>query len=85
MIPICLHACGAEGTFDALSLARELQAVVGAANPVLLVAAEVKRSASVRAELVDQADLALGVAECKQLLAEDLYPHLRAVRFGNFA
>ena len=40
-------------------------------------------SAAVRAELVDQADLALGVAERQQLLAENLHAHLRAVRLGD--
>ena len=37
-----------------------------------------------RAELVDQADAALGVAEGDQLLAHQLDPHRRAVRLGQF-
>jgi hypothetical protein len=58
--------------------------VVSAADAVLLITAEKERSAAVRAELVDEADLAIGVAEREQLLAEHLGAHLRAVRLGAF-
>jgi hypothetical protein len=70
---------------DAPAIARELEAVVGAPDAVFLVAAEVERSAAVRAEFVDQADLALGIAKREQLLAEDRHAHLRAIGIGDFA
>ncbi len=38
-----------------------------------------------RAELVDKAGAALGVAEGDELLAEDLRAHRRAVGFGDLA
>ena len=38
-----------------------------------------------RAELLDQADAALGVAERHQVLAEQADAHRRAVRFGDLA
>src|SRR5262249_55441388 len=57
---------------DALPVDRKLQTVIGAADAVLLVAAEVKRGAAVRAEFIDEPDLALGVTEGEQLLAENL-------------
>src|SRR3984893_4802912 len=59
--------------------------MVGAADAVFLVSAKVQRSATVGAELVDQADLAFGIAKREQLLTEDLHTHLRAIRLGNLA
>ena len=38
-----------------------------------------------RAEFVDQSGLAFGVAERKQLLAENLHPDLGTVGLGNFS
>ncbi len=64
---------------DAAAVAGEFEPVVGAADAVLLVAAEEQRSAAVRAELVDQPDLAVAVAEREQLLAHDLDAHLRVI------
>ena len=49
--------------FDALPGMVVFPAVIGAAQPVLLVAAEPERDAAMRAELVDQAVASLGVAE----------------------
>ena len=60
-----------------------LPAVVGAADAALLDVAEPERGAAVRAELVDQAVLALGVAERDQALGEDLHAHGRAVVLGQ--
>ena len=65
---------------DALAVARELQPVIGATNAVLFIAAEEQRGAAMRAELVDQANLAVGVTKRQELFAEDLNPHLRSVR-----
>src|SRR5260370_15872544 len=59
--------------------------MVGAADAVFLVSPKVQRSATVRAELVDQADLAFGSAKREQLLAEDPHTHLRAIRLGDLA
>ena len=53
----------------------ELPAVVDAAQPALLVAAEEERGAAVRAELVEQPDPALRVAEGHQVLAQQLHAH----------
>jgi hypothetical protein len=63
----------------------ELQPMIGAAEAVLLVAAEIERRAAVRAEFVDKADLPRGVAKRQKLLAEDLHALLRPVRLGNLA
>jgi hypothetical protein len=70
---------------DALAGDVVLPAVVRAAQATFLVATEEQRHAAMRAELVDQADAALRVAERDQLLAEDLHPHRRAVGLGHFA
>jgi len=52
---------------DALPVNRELEAMIGAADAVLLVAAEVERRTAVRAEFIDQPDLAVAVAKGKEL------------------
>src|SRR5262245_757227 len=70
---------------DALSVDRELQAVVGAADAVFLVAAEVEGRTAVGAEFIDQPDLAVAVAKGNELLAEDLRAHRRTIRRGDFA
>lgn len=72
------------GNVDAFAGAGEFQAVIGAADAVLLVAAEIERDAAVRAELVDEADLAVGVAKCEEFLAENLHAHLRTIGFRDF-
>ncbi len=56
-------------------------AVIGAAQPPFLVAAEPERHAAVGAELVDQTVLAVAVAEGEQPLRQDLHPHRRAIVF----
>ena len=58
----------------------ELPAVVDAAQPALLVAAEEERGATVRAVGGHQPDGALGVAEGDQVLAEQ--PHLLGLAVG---
>ena len=64
--------------FDALAGMVVFPAVIGAAQPVLLVAAEPERDAAMRAEFVDQAVASLGVAEGEQPLGQELHPHRRA-------
>src|SRR5438105_7216559 len=64
---------------DALAGHVVLPAVIRTAQPVLLVAPEPERYAAVRAELVDESQPVLRVAERDQALAEDLHPHRRAV------
>src|SRR5262249_58775345 len=59
---------------DAAAADVELPAVVDAAQPALLVAAEEERGAPVRAILVEQAHPALGIAEGHQVLAQKLDP-----------
>src|SRR5262249_748527 len=55
----------------------EPPAMIDAAQPALLVAPEIERHAAMRAELLDQADAALSVAEGDQLLAQELDAHRR--------
>ncbi len=62
----------------------ELPAVIGAAQAAFLVAAEPQRDAAVGAELVDEAELALGIAEGDETLAEQLQAHRRAIGFRQF-
>src|SRR5262249_61265894 len=57
----------------------ELPAVIDAAQPALLVAAEEQRGATVRAAMVDHADAALAVAEGHKLLAQQHQADRRAV------
>ena len=80
------HALGylwRTGHIDTGTGAVELEAVVGAADAAFLVAAEIQRHATVRAELVDQPRIAIGIAKGQQLLAHDLHPHLRSVGLGD--
>jgi hypothetical protein len=72
---------GFRGHLNALAVHVVLPAVVRAADAVLLVAAEVERHATVRAELVDEAQLPGGVAEGDHALAHALDAHGRAVVF----
>ena len=57
----------------------ELPAVIDAAQPALLVAAEEQRGAAVRAAVVDHADPAGAVAEGHELLAQQHQARRRAV------
>src|SRR6516225_9284660 len=68
----------------AVAEAVEFEAVIGAADSVLLVSAEVERSAAMRAEFADQSGFAIGGAKSKKLLAENLHAHLRPIPFGYF-
>src|SRR6185437_9829375 len=61
----------------------ELPAVVDAAQPGLLVAAEEHRRTPVRAVGADQPDTAGRVTERDQVLAEQAYPRWRSVRLGR--
>src|SRR5438309_10360037 len=70
-----LRIVGLRGNLDALAARVVLPAVIPAAQPVLLVAPEPERYAAVRAELVDESQPVLRVAEGDQALAEDLRPH----------
>ncbi len=67
------------GNVDALAGRVVFPAMVGAAQPVLLVAAEPQRDAAMGAELVDQAVVSVGVAEGEQALGQHLDPHRRAL------
>jgi hypothetical protein len=57
----------------------ELPAMIDAAQPALLVAAEEQRGAAVRAAMVDHADAAGAVAEGQKLLAQQHETGRRAV------
>ena len=63
---------------DALAGVVVFPAVIGAAQPVVLVAAEPQRHAAMRAELVGQRESALRVAPGQQPLGQKLDPHRRA-------
>ena len=69
---------------DALAGHVVFPAVVGAAQPAFLVAAEPQRYAAMRAEFVDEAELALAVAEGEQPLGEDLHSDRRTIVLGQF-
>ena len=69
--------------FDALAGDVELPAMIGAAQPAFLVAAEPQRRAAVRAELVDQTVASVAVAKGDEALGKHLHPHRRAVVFGK--
>ena len=69
---------------DALAGVVVFPAVIGAAQPVLLVAAEPQRDAAVRAELVGQRIAALRVAPGQQPLGQQLHPHRRAFVLRQF-
>ena len=66
---------GLVGHVDAVAVDVELPAVVDAAQAGFFVAAEEQGRAAVRAVVLDQADLAVGVAEGDELLAEEQDPH----------
>jgi hypothetical protein len=70
---------------DAIAFDVEFPAVIDAAQPAFLVAPEKQRDPAVRAELLDQADAAGAVAKCDEVLAQQPYPHRRAVGFGDLA
>ncbi len=56
-----------------------LPAMVGTAQPAFFVAAEPQRNAAVSAELVDESQPSVRVAECDQPLRKELYPDGRTV------
>src|SRR4029077_13505565 len=63
----------------AIALGVELPAAIGAAQTRLFIAAEEQRRATVRAAMVENADLAVGVTKRDQLLAEQQEPQRRPV------
>src|SRR3989454_3672106 len=67
------------GQVHALAVHVVLPPVVRAAQPALLVAAEPQRHAAMGAELVDQADSSVRIAERDQLLSEQFYANGGAV------
>ena len=69
---------------DALAGDVVFPAVIRAAQPALLVAAEPQRHAAVGAEFVDQAVAALAVAERQQPLGQQLDPDRRRIVLGQF-
>ena len=69
---------------DALAGVVVFPAVIGAAQPVVLVAPEPQRHAAMRAELVGQREAALGVAPRQQPLGQELDPHRRAFVLRQF-
>ena len=68
---------------DALAGVVVFPAVIGAAQPVVLIAAEPQRDAAMGAELIGQRIAALRVAPGQQPLAEQLHPHRRAFVLGQ--
>ncbi len=72
------------GNVNALPVHIVLPAVVGAAQAAFLTAPEPERGAAVRAELVEQCHAPVRVTEGDQRLREQLHPHRRAVRLGQF-
>src|SRR5207244_9715211 len=71
------------GHVDALAGDVVLPAVIGTAQPALLVTAEPERDAAVRAELVDEAEASLRIAERDHAFAEKPEPHGWAVGPGQ--
>ena len=69
---------------DALAGDVIFPAVIGAAQTVVLVAAEPQRDAAMGAEFVHHADAVLAVAERDQPLAEQFYPDRRAIGLRDF-
>ena len=68
---------------DAIALDVELPAVIDAAEPARLVAAEKQGRGAVWATLVEETDAALGVAERDQPLAQKLDADRHAVGLGQ--
>jgi hypothetical protein len=62
----------------------ELPAVVDAAQAAFLVAPEEQGCAPMGAELLEEPDAALGVAEGHEILAQELHPDGRTVGRGQF-
>jgi hypothetical protein len=58
--------------------------MVHASKTPLLVSSKKKGGTSVRAVLLDKANLAARVSERNETLAQKFYPHWRAIGFGNF-
>src|SRR6202171_1474159 len=72
------------GHLHALAVHVVFPAVIGAAQPALLVAAEPQRDAAMGAEFVDQAVFAVGIAERQESLGHDLAPDRRAIVLRQF-
>ena len=70
---------------DAAAVDVELPAVIDAAQPAFLVAAEKQRGATMRTIFVQEPDAALGVAEGDEVLAQQPHPYRRAVGLGDLA
>ncbi len=68
----------------AIAVDIELPAVIDAAQSAFLVAAEIHRRPAVRTFLVEDADPALGVAECHHILAEQTKADRVAIRSRQF-
>ena len=76
---------GLIGHVDAVAGGVELPAVVDAAQAGFFVAAEEQRGAAVRAVVLEQADLAVGIAEGDELFAEQHDAARVAVRLRQLA
>src|SRR5499427_2303230 len=74
---------GLGGNLGALTGDVVFPAVIGAAQPVLLVAAEPERYAAVGAELVDHAHAPLRVAKRQQPFRKKLDAHRRPIRLAH--
>src|SRR5579862_3025461 len=70
---------------DAIAVDVEFPTVIDAANAAFLVAAEEHRGGAMGTALVDEADAAIGVTECDEVLAEELHAHRCAVGLGDLA
>ena len=71
---------GLGGQVGALAVHVVFPTVIGAAQPALLVPPEPERDAAMGAELVDQPDPVLAVAEGNEPLAQELDAHRRTIR-----
>ena len=72
------------GNLDALAAAIKFPAVIRAAQSVFFIATKPQRHTAMGAKLVDEIDLAAAVAKGDQLLGQQLDPHRRTVRLGQF-
>jgi hypothetical protein len=63
----------------------KLPAVIDAAQPAFLVAAEKERGAAMRAIFVEEPDPPLAVAKGDEVLAQEPHPHRRSIGLGDLA
>src|SRR5207342_321786 len=82
--PIRSSGLGLRRTLDDVAFDVDLPAVVQAAQPAFLVAAERERGAAMRAMLVENAQTPGAVAKRHQLFAEQAEAHRRAVALDDF-